>query len=302
MGQMKPKRRLRAPGRLVSNAGTGRRTDRGRCRRVRLVSASAAVALALGVSSASVVAGAAPPAIPQPVLWNTFQSPFAITHSQIGPPLAFYSSADCPGRPECGSFDVKANPAFVAGYLGEGLTIGPGAYSSEQREHNVVLRHLGDVLSIDQGTISVWFKQNTPAVPFVNGVYRIFDGAFGLESGVGLWVSNSRLFFDLSGFGNDVPVVSVTDGETGVHDGTSTGWRHLVAVWDRTGIAGSTDTLRLYVNGRLVARSSDATWGGQIGSTADIGGGNDGKIASAFVIDRLKLFTTPVLPHGMGLP
>jgi len=276
-----------------------RRSERSRYWAVGLLPVSAAVAMALAMVSTSLAADAAPAVTPLPALWNTFQSRYAITHSRIGPPLAFYSMIDCP---KCGGVDVKATPGFAAGYNGNGLTIAPGNYVSEDREHNIVLRNLAQVLSINQGTISVWFKQNIPSVPYQNGVYRIFDGAFGLTSGFGLWVGGPRLYFDLSGLGNDVTAVSVSDNQPGVDLRGSTDWLHLVAVWDRTGIAGSGDTLRLYVNGGLAAISADGSWGGRVGNVADIGGGNDGGIANAFVIDRLELFTSPVLPTGSAMP
>ena len=254
---------------------------------------------ALAALAMSLPAEAAPTASPRPVEWNTFQGSYAITHSKLGPALGFFKSSDCP---KCGVVDVKAVPGFTAGYNGNGLTIAPGNYGSEDREHNIVLRNVPQVLSIDQGTISVWFKQNIPSVPYQNGVYRIFDGAFGLTSGFGLWVGGPRLYFDLSGLGNDVTAVSVSDNQPGVDLRGSTDWLHLVAVWDRTGIAGSGDTLRLYVNGGLAAISADGSWGGRVGNVADIGGGNDGGIANAFVIDRLELFTSPVLPSGSSMP
>jgi hypothetical protein len=64
----------------------------------------------------------------------------------------------------------------------------------------------------------------------------------------------------------------------------------LAAVWDRAGIAGSSDTLRLYTNGVVAAASSVGGWGSTVGSQADIGGGNDGGIAGKFAIDNLQVF------------
>src|SRR5579864_5383697 len=107
-----------------------------------------ATAGALSVFAAT-RASAAPSPSPVPVLWNTFQGRWAVTHSRIGPPLGFYKASDCTSDPSCqpGGVNVKANPGFVAGYQGNGLTIAPGRYASEDREHNVVLRNLGQVLN-----------------------------------------------------------------------------------------------------------------------------------------------------------
>lgn len=67
-------------------------------------------------------------------------------------------------------------------------------------------------------------------------------------------------------------------------------WAHLAAVWDRAGIDGTSDKLRLYVNGQKVAATASATWGSAVGARADIAGGNDGNIAGQFYLDNLKIF------------
>jgi hypothetical protein len=38
-------------------------------------------------------------------------------------------------------------------------------------------------------------------------------------------------------------------------------WIHVAGVWDRKGIAGTKDTVRLYVNGKVVAASRARDWG-----------------------------------------
>ena len=64
------------------------------------------------------------------------------------------------------------------------LSIGPGSYSYLDREHTVVSA-TDQYLNADRGTISVWYKQNSDPVGFDHGVYRLFDGAYGLTSGIG---------------------------------------------------------------------------------------------------------------------
>jgi hypothetical protein len=166
-----------------------------------------------------------------------------------------------------------------------------------------VLRNLGQVLSIEHGTISEWFKQNAVPVAYEYGVYRIFDGALGLGSAIAIYVGgDDRIQFGINGPAGTVSALSAADGQPGASIGGTTSWLHLVAVWDRAGIAGSADRLRLYINGALVATSTDGSWGTQLGSAADIGGGNDGQIANKFVVDRLMLYSSAVLPAGVSQP
>src|SRR5262249_25045556 len=68
-------------------------------------------------------------------------------------------------------------------------------------------------------------------------------------------------------------------------------WIHLAGVWDRQGIAGTTDTMRLYLNGVEVASTTQNGWGTTVGTVADIDGGNDADIVGKFSIDNLKLWS-----------
>src|SRR5262249_29224603 len=148
--------------------------------------------------------------------------------------------------------------------------------------------NLNQYLNPDRGTIEAWYKQNTDPVGYSYGVYRIFDGAYGLGSGIGLAVeaaSGETLNFGLE-FGGTYSGVSYN---ISAYNGT---WIHVAGVWDRAGIAASGDKLRLYINGNVVAASGVASWGSVVGQQADIGGGNDGDIANKFAIDNLQVFDT----------
>ena len=61
-------------------------------------------------------------------------------------------------------------------------------------------------------------------------------------------------------------------------------------VWNVAGIDGSADKLRLYVNGQVVASTPTATWGGTVGSMADIGGGQDADCAGQFDLEQLLVY------------
>jgi hypothetical protein len=226
-----------------------------------------------------VIATAASTACAGPILWNRLGSAAEVTNSSFGPNLGFYGGGVFP--------DQTANPAYTPGVFGNALTIGPGGYSTFDREHNVVWSGVDQLLNANRGTIDVWFKQNTNPVGFSHGVYRIFDGAYGLGPGIGLWSdsSNNALNFDVAFGGTDVGVqanVSALNGS----------WIHLAGVWDRAGIGASLDKVRLYVNGSIAAASTSAAWGTVVGQLADIGGGNDQNIAGKFAVDNLKVFDT----------
>jgi hypothetical protein len=214
-----------------------------------------------------------------PILWNKLGSTSEILNSGYGPNLSFYSGGSFP--------DGVGNPGYVPGVFGGALTIGSGSYTSEEREHTVVWNHLNDYLSPNRGTISVWFEQNTSPVGFSYGVYRIFDGAYGLGAGIGLAsdASTGTLNFGMD-FGGTYSGVSY---DISRYNGT---WIHLGAVWDRAGIGGSNDKIRLYINGSVAASTTVASWGNVVGSQADIGGGNDQDIAGKFAIDNLQVFDT----------
>ena len=211
------------------------------------------------------------------ILWNKLGSASEILNSAYGPNLSFYSGGSFP--------DGVGNPSYVPGVFGNALTIGSGSYSSQEREHTVVWNNLNNYLNPDRGTISVWFKQNASPVGFSYGVYRIFDGSYGLGAGIGLTsdAANGMLNFGLD-FGGTGSGVSYNINS---YNGT---WIHLGAIWDRAGIGGSGDKIRLYVNGNVAASSTVGSWGTTVGSQADIGGGNDANIAGKFAIDNLLVF------------
>ena len=215
-----------------------------------------------------------------PILWNKLGSTNEVLQSAYGPNLGFYTGGS--------GVDMPATPAFVPGVFGNGLTIGPGNYSTFYREHNVVWTNLDQYLNPDHGTIEMWYQQQADPVSYSYGSYRLFDGSYGFEPGIGLSAQadpTPALYFSVA-FGGTASGISCN---LSAYNGT---WVHVAAVWDRAGIAGSSDTLRLYTNGVVAAATSVGGWGSTVGSQADIGGGNDGGIAGKFAIDNLQVFNT----------
>jgi hypothetical protein len=233
------------------------------------------------------------------VFWNTLGSSSEVLHSALGPNLTFYADTDCsPDRCFGPGIDVKGNAAFVPGKVGTAVTIGEGTYFSQQREHTLVLHDAQTVVNTERGTIDVWYKQLVDPVGYQNGIYRIFDGPYGLEhEQVAFWADASppgaRLGFGLRfGATDSINVLSKGDGQPGASlAGLRNRWLHLLGMWDRAGIDGTTDTMRLYIDGVVVASTRASGWGKVPATIVDIAGGNDQAIARTFVVDELKLWS-----------
>lgn len=60
-------------------------------------------------------------------------------------------------------------------------------------------------------------------------------------------------------------------------------------MWNRKGIEGTQDTIRLYLDGKKMASSAVADWGTTAGGVADICGGND-DCAGRFMMNNLKIW------------
>jgi hypothetical protein len=218
-----------------------------------------------------------------PLLWNKLGSAAEVTNSAYGPNLSYYTNP--------GDFvAVAGNPQYVPGVFGNAVTIGPGPYYTPARVHTLLWNNLDQYLNPDRGTIETWFKQDADPVGFSYGVYRLFDGSYGLDSGIGLTsevTPNPTLNFGI-GFGG-----------TGIALGANISplngtWLHVAGVWDRDGIDGTLDKARLYINGNIANSTTLADWGSTVGQRADIAGGNDEQIAGKFAMDNLKVYDTAV--------
>ena len=176
------------------------------------------------------------------------------------------------------------------------VMLGGGPYSTYQRVHNVMLESLPDFIDPEQGTIEVWYKQLEDPVAYSHNVYRIFGGSYGLGSRM-YFVSTSpalgaepRLYFALSFGGTWTHAKSLADGQLGVYiSHLNDTWIHLAAVWDRAGVDGSPETIRLYIDGEKVAATTGSSWGTAVGPRADICGANDNS-AGNFHMDNLVLW------------
>ena len=267
--------------------------------------AGLAAALLFGAGSA----GTAPPTPKGPVFWNTLGSAYAVRHSVVGPNLAMFNCRDrrMPHfGPRC-SIDIRGRLAFVRGPNGEpAATIGGGPYFSEARIHTALLRR--SVLNPEHGTIDAWYRQTSDPEPYVHNPHRIFGGPYSMaRSDVELFVQkqiyspDARLDFGVSFRRGDAGLVfadSLADGGVGYPISALNGtWIHVAAVWDRQGIDGTSDTVRLYVNGKLVAASRESDWGTSwcrsarthLGCFIDVVGCND-TCARKFAVADLRIW------------
>jgi hypothetical protein len=251
------------------------------------------------------------------LLWNRLGGARQVKHSAYGPNLERYDCHDrtAPAFYEHCSIDVRGKLRYVRGVRGRAATIGRGPYSAAARVHAAVLRK--SILSPEHGTVEAWYRQRSDPVPFRHNPHRIFGGPYSLTGADEVMLfsqdrldsGDPRLHFEVF-FGQEPPpfvlghvvaVRSLTDHRRGYRISRLNGrWIHIAGVWDRRGIAGTSDTVRLYVNGKVVATSKATSWGttpcGRRVSArpggacfVDVAGCND-TCARTFAVDELKLW------------
>lgn len=283
-----------------------------------VVLACTAVALTLGLV-APVAAGPPPsfagPAAPAGLLlWNTLGSADEISHSAYGPNLIAFDCTD-PATPHFGgrcAFDVPGMLGHPPGVFGGAASITGGPYFPGARVHTALLR--SSILNPEHGAVEAWYRQKSNPKPFMHNPHRILGGPYSL-TGVDevqlfsqdrLDSGDPRLHFTVF-FGDEPPpytpahVVaarSLVDGVDGYRISRLNGhWIHVAGVWDRSGISGTSDTVRLYVNGAVVAASKATDWGTTTcqkrrpdgACFTDVAGCND-TCADTFAVDELKIW------------
>lgn len=196
------------------------------------------------------------------VLHNTLGSASEILSSVVGPPLTFGS------RPI----------AYVGAPGGSGMTIAASGGGNAP----VLLPGLPGLVNPEQGCVECVFQMTALPIAFNSNPFLLFDGDFGAGSGLGLevWRTYSGTV-DLIGFvefgGARVaalnPAFPTRLGYPA--EALARRWLHVALVWDRAGIAGGADTVRLYLNGVIVGSATATSWGTTVGPNAEIGGAND---------------------------
>ncbi len=212
------------------------------------------------------------------VFWNGLGSQYEVYNSHVGPGLEYYTGY------------VQGDRDYVPGVVGNCVTLAGTGYSSMDRIHNLVLNNVASVLDTEKGTIECWYYQTDNPVAYSHGVYRMFDGAFGLYSGMSFATYNpysiypARLGLGLN-FGG--PACYAGFDMAAIPNNT---WVHIAGCWDRNGIDGTSDSIRVYMNNQLMAAITKNDWGTTYGARADICGGNDQNIVGKFKMDELKIW------------
>lgn len=220
------------------------------------------------------------------VFWNKLASEDDAKKSTVGPALSPYTNGD--------ALEVVGAREFLTGDHGGAITI-KGSYQSAARVHNLVLGDLGKFINPEQGCIEFWYCQAGRPVAYQYGVYRMFDGDYGLGAAAQFFADAESLVFSLDcGGGRQIvtcPVTILPDMQ----------WVHLAATWNQKGIEGTQETMRIYLNGKKVAASNAANWGNTVGGRADICGGND-RCAGKFLMNNLKIWNRAKTNFDTGKP
>jgi hypothetical protein len=258
-----------------------------------------------GSAHATTTSTVVPPGL---LLWNKLGSEDEVSHSAYGPSLVFFNCTDF----DCG-IEVPGTLAYPPGVFGGAASITDGPYFPGARVHTALLRD--SILNPEHGAVEVWYRQESDPVPFLHNPHRIFGGPYSLTGidEVNLYSQDAfdsgdpRLHFSLF-FGEEPPPFtpphlvaarSLVDGVDGYPISALNGrWIHVAGVWDRNGIAGTADTVRLYVDGEVVAASHESDWGtttcdrrlpGVDRCFLDVVGCND-TCADTFAVDNLKVW------------
>lgn len=211
-------------------------------------------------------------------LHNTLGSASQVAQSVIGPPLLPTTNSQ--------GLNVIGTPRFGPGLFGNASALGPAqspqSYGSATVNGLFMVSNQTGVLNTEKGTIEVVFRMVEPPTMTTYAQLVLFEGWIADQPVLRLEVTDecqdgtSRLMFGFASATPNSPMVyamSNTDPFPGVDVAPDThAWLHAAAVWDRSGIAGTNDKLRLYVNDRLVAASTAIDWTAASATTMKIGG------------------------------
>ncbi len=274
-----------------------------RSRRVSVPAVAALVVAAVGlIGLGSVAAG-------QNLVFHSKLGEMADVYTPtVGPPMVWPS-------PE-GAGYVPANPVFDQGISDGAVALGsaipPAGYSIGSSNRLFRLSNATGVVNAERGTVEAIFRilvqpgaQGTGwnYLHLVDGPYEEDPNPKFLVSVGGRFLSpgvyeGMRVYFGirLPVGGTTVAPTSVVDGLTGaLITGELQSWIKVTAIWDRSGLFGSGDTMRIYVNDVLAARASGNNWASSVGPSFDIGG-CAAFGAGMYVYDDLKIWDGARLP------
>lgn len=206
------------------------------------------------------------------ILWNTLDSAQDVQHSRIGP----------------GGTLVGSRYAFEPGEFGNGYV--------RKATGNNYIRFPADTFAQvkERGAVAVWVNPKVPyPAPYQYGIFGFVNAAYVGDGSIFLgWADTVTAGNDLAGsvyFGTGPDITAYTQGARfAATPGTPF---HAAMAWDIDGIEGSADTIRVYRDGMLVARTS-GRWNAEgavrpdfiVGASPDSGG------YDKYIVDNLVLY------------
>ncbi|MFN8176858.1 MAG: LamG-like jellyroll fold domain-containing protein [bacterium] len=229
------------------------------------------------------------------LLWNTLGSRDEVENSAVGP-----------------DFFIEGTVGFQEGVSG-GAFYSTGHWYLGNR---IVIPESGLQLNPEEGTVQAWVMY--PRDPIVSAynysMFSILDGVYQggadrdptLGEQVVCWVGDGvtgvlyTYYVDLNFAGpqGDPVRVTIPHVDDTFHPGE---WHNVAIVWKRTGIAGSANTLRVYLDGVLRGTNDSPDWGAipDVGRRHTAGKGegfDDG--TPAYVLDELEVWDVATIPTG----
>jgi hypothetical protein len=215
------------------------------------------------------------------IFHNTLGSDAEVLSSAVGPNLTFG------GLPR----------AYVPSPNGSAMTIPFDPQNSYYGGTAASLPTPTGLVDPERGTIEVVFQMLTEPVAYQYNPYRLFDGPFGggAQMGLSVWqtyAGDVDLIFHMNLGGTTCYALHPSyPARLGFPmEGRVNEWLHVAATWDRAGIDGSAETMRLHLNGVLVGTSQLTSWGTAVGGAADLCGANDCCPYDKFMLDDVKIY------------
>ncbi|MBI4979474.1 MAG: hypothetical protein HZC28_18500 [Spirochaetes bacterium] len=210
------------------------------------------------------------------VFWNKLGSDAEVTNSAFGQNLVFVDTG---------------NYSYYPGAHGNGIGMTDNDKNSVMRLSNVT-----PVLNPEHGTLEMWIYFTEDPLGFQYGQYRLWNGP-GTEcetGGVNLCMFDPEMLGLIYGsvvFNGTTVSVIYTPASTRNSHGHLNQWTHVALVWNRSGIEGTSDRLRMYIDGTAVAATNQSDWGTVASGNAYICSGVDWDPANKFRQDNIKVYT-----------
>lgn len=169
------------------------------------------------------------------VLWNKLGSPFEVENSSVGPDGIIIGAVN----------------------FNNDVMYGKGATPNGKGDENGI-DFPTTVADPERGTVEMWAEFYEPPVPGQYGVYGFVNSAHWTHNVVAFYWHNADSKFEMTlGFNGTVRGVSMTGFSPPLNEPV-----HLAFVWDRGGIDGSGDYMRVYVDGNVIATNTiENDWG-----------------------------------------